>query len=219
MQPITKLELSRMWQMYKLSTGKLTLLVTLFISQGWALFLESTPEIEVGKWTYGNVCVYFGEENCVKIGNFCSIADGLQIIMRGDHHSEWVTTFPFMCFWKNGSLPKNIPCQGKSKGKVIIGNDVWIGLDVLILSGVTIGDGAIVGARSVVTKDVPPYAIAAGNPARVVKYRFDEATIQKLLRIAWWNWPDYEIGAVLPLLLSNNINAFIEHCEELNLCD
>lgn len=178
--------------------------------------MESTSEMEVGKWTYGGVHLHFPYEKSVRIGNFCSIA-GPHIMLSGEHRPDWVTTFPFPAFSSDDRWPEAKGVEGFniSKGPVTIGNDVWIGTDVFILSGITIGDGAVIGARSVVTKDVPPYAIAAGNPARVVKYRFDEKTIERLLAIAWWNWPDEEIRAVVPLLVTDRIDAFIEECEAL----
>ena len=91
-----------------------------------------------------------------------------------------------------------------------IGNDVWIGRNVIIISGVKIGDGSVIGAGSVVTKDVPPYAIAAGNPAKIVRMRFDEETIKKLLKIEWWNWSLERVLANLPYLLSNDIAEFVK---------
>lgn len=97
-----------------------------------------------------------------------------------------------------------------TKGDVVIGNDVWIGYGATIMSGVSIGDGAVIGARSVVTKDVPPYAIVAGNPGVVVKHRFDEQTVVDLLQIAWWDWSRPLVEARLPLLLSGDIRAFID---------
>jgi acetyltransferase-like isoleucine patch superfamily enzyme len=196
----------------------LSLLAAIFFFQTpcLAVFLKSNAEMEVGKWTYGNPIIVFGQEKSVKIGNFCSIAPGVQIMIAGDHRVDWVTTFPFMAFDERGwPEAKNYLGHPTSKGKVTIGNDVWIGLNALILSGVTIGDGAVIGAHAVVTKDVPPYAIAAGNPAKVVKYRFDPITIDKLLAIAWWNWSDEEIKAVIPLLLSNEIEDFIDYCQSM----
>ena len=181
-----------------------------------AFFLENSNAIEVGKWTYGTPQVQFAEPKSVKIGNFCSLGYGLQIIIGGDHRTDWVSTFPFVSFRDKGwPETPDIPGHPKSKGHVIIGNDVWIGMEALILSGVAIGDGAVIGARSVVTKDVPPYAVAAGNPARIVKYRFDEITIKKLLAIAWWNWPDEEIKKVIPLLLSDKVDKFIAYCASI----
>jgi serine acetyltransferase len=101
----------------------------------------------------------------------------------------------------------------KTKGDVIIGNDVWLGADSVILSGVTIGDGAAIGARAVVTGNIPPYAIVAGNPARIVKNRFDDETISRLLKIKWWEWEDAKIDKALPMLLNDDIRKFIEFAE------
>jgi serine acetyltransferase len=96
------------------------------------------------------------------------------------------------------------------KGDIIIGNDVWIGAKSTIMSGVKIGDGAVIGSGSVVAKDVPPYAIVVGNPAKVIKYRFDEQQIENLLEIAWWNWPEHKIKEEAMLLWSKDINYFID---------
>lgn len=180
----------------------------------YPFFLQSNAEMDVGKWSYGTVHIHFGSEKSVKIGSFCSIAT-VHIMIGGDHRTDWVSTFPFPSFTAPEYWPEasKISGQARSKGNVTIGNDVWIGSDVFILSGVTVGDGAVIGAKSVVTKDIPPYAIAAGNPARVVKYRFDPDTIERLLAIAWWNWPDSEIKEVIPLLMSNQVEEFIEECE------
>ena len=97
----------------------------------------------------------------------------------------------------------------RTKGDVTIGNDVWVGRNVMILSGVTIGDGSVIGAGSVVTSDVPPYAIAAGNPARIIRLRFDVKTVERLLQIKWWNWSIEKVLANLPYLLSNDSEKFI----------
>jgi acetyltransferase-like isoleucine patch superfamily enzyme len=178
-------------------------------------FLKSDEVIDVGKWTYSdNLTISFPMPKSVQIGSFCSIAQGVNIIIKGDHNADWISTFPFTAFAHKGWDGEFIQGHPKSKGPVIIGNDVWIGMNSLILSGVTIGDGAIIGAHSVVTKNVPPYAIAAGNPAKIVKYRFETEIINKLLNIAWWNWSDGEIDKAVPLLCSKNINNFIDYCEQ-----
>ncbi len=180
-------------------------------------FLESNTWMDVGKWSYDcDLQMMFPYDKCLKIGSFCAFAPGVKMIHRGDHRTDWISTFPFMGFpsgWSNATQLQGHPT---GKGPIIIGNDVWIGTGVTILSGVTIGDGAVIGANAVVSKDVPPYAIAVGNPARVVKYRFSSDVIETLLRISWWNWPDDEINDVVRLLCSDEIESFIQYCEENN---
>lgn len=163
-----------------------------------------------GEGTFGVPTIHsWGEGTQLLIGKYCSIAKGVNIFLGGEHRTDWVTTYPFSALWPEA---KHIPGHPKSKGNVIIGNDVWIGALSCILSGVQIGDGAVVGAGALVTKDVPPYAIVGGNPAKIIRYRFDEATIEALLQIRWWDWPKEEISQALPLLLSPDIAGFIEYC-------
>ena len=172
---------------------------------------ERYPQYRIGKWTYGNPWIRsWGEGATLEIGAFCSIAEGVKIFLGGEHRIEWATTFPFSVLWESARHIKGHP---KTKGDVIIGNDVWLGADSVILSGVTIGDGAVVGARSVVTNDIPPYAIVAGNPARMVKKRFDDHTIGRLLGVRWWEWEDSRIEKALPLLLNADIGLFLEFAE------
>lgn len=172
---------------------------------------ERYPHYQFGRDTYGKPAIHsWGEEATLKIGSFTSIASGVQIFLGGEHRVDWVTTFPFNVLWDEG---KEITGHPKTKGDVLIGNDVWIATEAIIMSGVTIGDGAVIGARAVVTKNVPPYAIVAGNPAIVVKKRFDDKTIQKLLNIKWWSWSDSKIKAALPLLLNNKIDEFLKFTE------
>lgn len=161
----------------------------------------------IGEWTYGEPNVLaWGEGATLKIGRFCSIAPRVTLVLVADHRSDWVTTFPFSELWRGAEAFQGHPA---TKGDIVIGNDVWIGYGAFILSGVTIGDGAVIGAASVVTGDVAPYSIVAGNPARHVRYRFPEATIAALERIAWWDWSESEIRQALPLLLSHDIDRFI----------
>lgn len=167
---------------------------------------------EYGKGSYGMPeVISFGEGAHLRVGKYCSIADNVKILLGGEHRVDWVTTYPFSFLWPK--VAGHIPGHPKTKGDVIIGNDVWIGMGAFILSGVTIGDGAVVGANALVTKNVPPYAIVGGNPAKIIKYRFDEYTIQKLLKIAWWNWSEKKISAAMPLLLSDDIDMFIKFYE------
>lgn len=160
----------------------------------------------IGDYTYG----FFGvrewdNKTKLKIGKFCSISGDVLFILGGEHRKDFISTYPFNALMKSFSYIEGHPA---SKGDIIVGNDVWIAHGVKILSGVTIGDGAIIGANSVVTKDIPPYAIAVGSPAKVVKYRFDEDTITKLLKIKWWNFKEEEIVKIIPLLQSNKWKNF-----------
>lgn len=143
------------------------------------------------------------------IGNFTSIAEGVTFIMgAANHRLNSVTTYPFNVFneeWAKISTPHidELP----HKGDIVIGNDVWIGRNAVILPGVKIGDGAIIGAYSVVAKNVPPYAIFVGNPARFVKYRFeDQELIDLLLQYQWWNLEEEEITKILPILTNKNLD-------------
>jgi virginiamycin A acetyltransferase len=121
--------------------------------------------------------------NSVKIGNFCSIASGT-VIQENNHNHQAITTY----YIKARVFGEDHGVDAVSKGAITIGNDVWIGAKATILSGVTIGDGAVIAANSIVTKDVPPYAIVGGNTAKIIKYRFSDEIIEKLLEIQWWNW-------------------------------
>jgi chloramphenicol O-acetyltransferase type B len=169
---------------------------------------ERYPQYQFGRDTYGKPTIHsWGEGSTLEIGAFTSIASGVQIFLGGEHRIDWVTTFPFNFLWNEG---KGITGHPKTKGDVLIGNDVWIATEAIIMSGVTIGDGVVIGARAVVTKNVPPYAIVAGNPAKVVKNRFDDKTIQQLLDVKWWNWSDAKIKAALPLLLNDEIDEFLK---------
>jgi len=162
----------------------------------------------IGDHTYGNPRVLsWGEGTSLTIGKYCSISRNVIIFLGSEHRTDWISTYPFPVLWEEA---KGIQGHPSTKGDVIIGNDVWIGYGVTILSGVNIGDGAVIGAGSVVTKDIPPYAISAGNPCHVIKYRFDEVTIKKLLEIRWWDWPDQKVRENLKYICSDAMDEFIK---------
>jgi chloramphenicol O-acetyltransferase type B len=149
--------------------------------------------VSVGRETYGYEGIQVHEFRVpdgtwvgakLRIGSYCSLAP-FEVFLGGNHHTEWVSQFPFRSRW---DLPGRAD-DGYGRGDVVLGSDVWIGTGALILSGVTIGHGAVVGARAVVTRDVRPYAVVAGNPAREVRRRFDDSTAEQLLADPWWDWP------------------------------
>lgn len=162
---------------------------------------------EIGDWTYGNPYIKsWDEKTRLRIGKFCSIAGNVQILLGGEHRKDWVTTYPFNKFFMEAI---NIEGHPFTKGDIIIGNDVWICQNAIILSGVRIGNGAIIGAGSVVTRDIPAYALAVGIPAKVISFRFSSNQIASLEQIAWWDWDINKIIESIPLLLSNDIDKFI----------
>jgi virginiamycin A acetyltransferase len=159
----------------------------------------NNPNIIVGDFTYyddpddvhnflKNILYHFdfvGDK--LIIGKFCQIATAVRFIMNGGNHAlKGFSTFPFKAF---GQEWKDIPLESDSKGDTVIGNDVWIGNSATIMPGIRIGDGAIIATNAVVTKDVEPYSIVGSNPAKLIRKRFDDDTIQKLLTLKWWNWP------------------------------
>ena len=168
------------------------------------------PQHSFGVGTYGwPVIEWDGLGRKLTVGNFCSIAVKVTIFLGGNHQSGWVTTYPFDAMQSEDDDMK-LPQTENSKGNVTIGHDVWIGTESLILSGVEIGSGAIIGARSVVTKAVAPYSIVVGNPGRCVGYRIPEELILDMLEIQWWNWPLDKIKASHSLLLSPDVHGFVE---------
>jgi virginiamycin A acetyltransferase len=169
----------------------------------------------IGQFTYGAPIVKdWHQGSTLKIGNFSSIAENVYILLGGNHPIEWISSFPFgVVFDEFQEQYNNYPKL--SKGDVIIGNDVWIGINSTILSGVQVGDGAIIAAGSVVTKNVEPYAIVGGNPAKLIKKRFGDEQITKLLDIKWWDWEIDKIRKNINLIASGNVDEFIQrHWEE-----
>jgi virginiamycin A acetyltransferase len=147
------------------------------------------------------------------IGKFCAIAAETKFIMTGDHKLDAISTYPFPIFghgWEDAFNVFDLPV----KGDIIVGNDVWLGYDSLVKNGVTIGNGAIIAARAVVINDVPAYSIVAGSPAKVVKMRFNDATIQRLEKIAWWDWNIEKINQNLKLICNLDIDQLENATED-----
>lgn len=160
-------------------------------------------EIEVGAYTYGLEdlkILTWKDDTKIKIGRYCSIASGLKIFKGGNHNYKSISTYPFGKVYK-AKIEANKPY---SNGDVIIKNDVWIGRDVTIMSGVTVGNGAVIAANSVVTKNVEAYSIVGGNPAKLIKYRFDKVIINELEKLQWWNLDSDKIDLIIPLLTSGS---------------
>lgn len=180
--------------------------------------LVKSPYTRVGEYTYyhdrehaeefeqRNVLHHHGPERLV-IGRFCALASGVRFIMsKGNHRMDGVSSFPFPIFeggWEHAFDLMITP----SRGDTVVGNDVWLGDGATVMPGVTIGDGAVVAAASVVTTDVPPYAIVGGNPARLIRLRYEDDEITRLLRVAWWNWPIEAVTRNVRVLMSGDVDA------------
>lgn len=170
----------------------------------------SNPNIIVGDYTMYHDTIHNPKEfetnnvlyqypingDKLKIGKFCSIACGTKFLFNSANHAlDSLSTYPFPLFFEEWNLEKEkVTDAWDNRGDIVIGNDVWIGYEAVILSGVTIGDGAIIGTRAVVTKDVPPYTIVGGVPAKSIRKRFDEKVIEALLKIKWWDWTEEKVA-------------------------
>ena len=173
------------------------------------LKLQAQGRVVMGRATYGvpRVQTYAHDNTCLIFGAYTSIARAT-FILGGNHPSDRVTTFPLRI--KRGLAGAGSDGYPYSKGDIRVGSDVWIGHGAVVLSGVTIGDGAMVAANSLVSVDVPPFAIVAGNPARVLRFRHTPAQCATLCEIAWWNWPEADVDAAVDLLTSDDVDAFIK---------
>ena len=183
------------------------------------------PQIEVGDYTIYNDFVadplLFEKNNVLYhypihqekliIGKFCSIACGTKFLFNCANHTlKSLSTYTFPLFYEKWELEKsNITTAWDNKGDIVIGNDVWIGYEAVIMAGVHIGDGAIIAARAVVTKDVPPYTIVGGTPAIEIRKRFNAEVIQQLLMLKWWNWSTDKIRQCLPYIAEGKMNELL----------
>lgn len=175
-------------------------------------FRNRYPNYMLGIGTYGMPQVHDDEEGTtLRIGAFCSISSEVQIFLGKNHRTDWVSSYPFPAFFEEASHIREF---GVSRGDVAIGNDVWLCANCMVLSGVTIGHGAVVGAGAVVTRNVEPYSVVAGNPAKHVRWRFDEPTRRALLEAAWWDWPLAELRGIMPLLCSDQIQDLLEYAQQ-----
>ncbi len=193
----------------------------------------SGANIEIGDYTIYNDFVHdprdFERSNVLyhypvngdrlKIGKFCSIACGAKFLFTSGNHSlRSLSTYTFPIFFEEWGLDaKDICSAWDNKGDIVIDNDVWIGYEALILSGVTVGDGAIIGSRAVVTKDVPPYTIVGGVPAKPIRRRFDGAVIERLEKLRWWDWDIETIRRSIPAIQSGDIAALERMAERRSI--
>ena len=205
------------WKIYPRSQGHSTVYLQNVVTD---------PAIQVGAYTIyddfvndprdfqrNNVLYHYPECNNdrLKIGKFCSIACGAKFIFNAANHVLGsLSTYPFPIFFEEWGLPADpgsISGAWDNKGDIVIGNDVWIGYEAVIMAGVTIGDGAVIGTRAIVTRDVEPYTIVAGIPARPIRKRFDGETVSELLRMRWWDWNEERIKKNIAAIQSGDING------------
>lgn len=190
----------------------------------------ANANIEVGEFTiYNDFCndprdfqknnvLYHYPINNDKltIGKFCSIACGAKFLMNSSNHTlKSLSTYPFPIFWEEWGNELGVTEAWDNKGNITVGNDVWIGYEAVVLAGVTIGDGAIIGARSLVVKDVPPYAIVGGMPAKLIRKRFSDDVISELTSLQWWDWPIEKISQCRKAIQSGDIKELIKMRQEL----
>lgn len=192
------------------------------------VYLKNTitnPAIIVGEYTMYNDFVndpaqfernnvlyhYPVNHDRLMIGKFCSIACGAKFLFNSANHSlSSLSTYPFPIFYEEWGLDrKNVAEAWDNKGDIVIGNDVWIGYEAVILAGVTVGDGAVIGARAMVTKDVPPYTIVGGVPAKPIRKRFSEETISEMLALKWWDWSKERIARNIPAIQSGRLDLLV----------
>lgn len=201
------------WKIYPRSQGHSTVYLQNVVTD---------PSISVGDYTTyddfvrdprdfekNNVLYHYPiNHERLAIGKFCSIACGAKFLFNSANHALGsLSTYPFPIFFEEWGLPvEDIPRAWDNRGDIVVGSDVWIGYEAVVLAGVTIGDGAVIGARALVTRDVPPYTIVGGVPARPIRKRFDDTVIEALLALRWWDWPEARIAANLEAIQSGRLD-------------
>ena len=198
------------------------------------LEIRQVENVSVGDYTYysdfndaaaffeNNVRYNFGMTGAtLRIGKFCALAHGATFVMADANHATvGPSTYPFPVFggsWQEALPVEEVPFL--NKGGIEVGHDVWIGMDATIMAGVTIGNGAVIGAKSVVTRDVPDYCIAAGNPATIVKRRYDAEDVERLNRLAWWNWTADVLAEAVPIIVARDVDDLEHFAQSKGLLD
>ncbi len=194
---------------------------------GWGIKRHFQPQMiwgegwfwgSVGEHTYGQPRIGPYPGACLTIGRYCSLAENVTFIL-GNHRLDCVSTYPFQ---SGAGWPSQRTDNGHNEvvaANIDVGNDVWIGYGVTVLAGTRIGNGAVIAANAVARGNIPPYSIYGGNPIRHIRNRFDDATITRLETIAWWNWPDWKVDRISHLLLSPDINVFLDAAEAASRVD
>lgn len=197
----------------------------------WLIDQVKNPNIKVGRYSYYSG-YYHGHsfEECVRyllpdrddidqliIGSFCSIGTGVSFIMAGNqgHRYDWVSSFPFFYMQDEPAFSGSLDAFQRA-GDTVIGSDVWIGAEAMLMPGIKVGHGAVIGSRALITKDVEPYTIVGGNPAKSIKKRFTEDEISMLLEMKWWDWPIEHIQGAMSLLCSSNIVGLYHYWKSLS---
>lgn len=189
--------------------------------------LVKSPLIEVGEFSYyddpddptafeaRNVLYHYGPEKLV-IGKFCALGEGAKFVMNGaNHRMDGPSTYPFPIMGGSWADHFDLITGLPGRGDTVVGHDVWLGYGTLVMPGVTIGDGAIVASGSVVTSDIPPYAIAGGNPAKVIRRRYSDTDVDRLLAVSWWNWPLEHLTANVRTIMSGTVDDLEKAAESL----